>query len=60
MKNSPEFAVPSLNLLRILDVYLGSRISDPGSNNSNKIEGEKIFVLPFLAKNKTKLKNNIF
>jgi hypothetical protein len=45
------------SVLRIRDVYpgswisyLGSRISDPGSNNSNKREGGKFFVLvlPFL------------
>ncbi len=44
-------------VLRIRDVYPGSRISDPGSQNSNKKEGwKKIFVIPFyLASNVTKL-----
>jgi hypothetical protein len=60
-------------MLRIWDVYTdhvyriliiihpGSRISDPGSNNSNKKGGEKLVVLPFFeATNITKLRIILF
>jgi hypothetical protein len=48
--------------LRIRDVYPGSRISDPGSKNSNKREGgKKLVVKPFfVATNFTKLKIILF
>ncbi len=49
-------------VLRIRDVYPGSRISDPGSKTSNKREGwKKIIVLPFfVATNIIKLKTTLF
>jgi hypothetical protein len=50
------------SVLRIRDVYPGSLISHPGSNNGNKRGGEKKFVVPpvpvpfLVATNISKLK----
>jgi hypothetical protein len=46
-------------VLRIRDVYPGSRIPDTGSNNSTKRGGGKfLFVLPFFCCHKYHIVNN--
>ncbi len=51
--NKPNNEQPCMPVWRIRDVYPGSRISDPGSKNSNKREGwKKIWYHTFLCSHK--------
>jgi hypothetical protein len=54
-----EYLRKFLAVLRIRDVYPGSRISDPGSNNSTKIGGGTFFLFSIFFSHKYhKIVNN--